>query len=113
MVDRDFLQMSISALKIKISTHCGTSPEDMQLSLRDERGKILVRLQEDQRLLGYYSPYDGYVRLPRVISFSREWLQGIETGTKAAYCTAYQQAQDRRSLGRNAYRYDIRDLGCG
>ena len=51
--------MSISAVKVKVSTHCGTSPEHMILTLKDSTGQPFAQLQDDSKLLGYYSPYDG------------------------------------------------------
>lgn len=60
---RSVLQMSLSAVKNKISTHCGTRPEDMALSLKDESGQTFAQLTEDHRPLGYYSPYDGQALL--------------------------------------------------
>lgn len=51
--------MTIEAVKSKVSTHCGTNPEDMRLSLKDESGVIIAQLNEGHRVLGYYSPYDG------------------------------------------------------
>lgn len=73
------LQMSLAAVKSKISTHCGTRPEDMTLSLKDESGQSFAQLKEDHRPLGYYSPYDGYLpfdweqycqfSMPKVVRF--------------------------------------------
>ena len=53
------VQMSIEAVKHKLSTHCGTSPGDMSLQLLDEGSRLVATLSDDQRLLGYYSPCDG------------------------------------------------------
>lgn len=50
-------QMSVAAVKSKLSTHCGTSAEDMSLTLRDASGAVLAQLS-DHHLLGYYSPQD-------------------------------------------------------
>lgn len=52
--------MSVEAVKVKLSFHCGTSPSAMVLSLLDENGTMLYTLWEDHRKLGYYSPRDGY-----------------------------------------------------
>ena len=51
--------MSIDSVKQKLKAHCGTNPQDMQLLLRDDRGQQLASMDDDQRLLGFYSPEDG------------------------------------------------------
>jgi tubulin-specific chaperone B len=53
------VQMSVDNVKYKLSSHCGTSPENMVLQLRDERGSPLAILADNKRPLGYYSPYSG------------------------------------------------------
>lgn len=55
------LHMTVEAVKVKLSFHCGTNPSAMVLSLLDESGTMLYTLWEDHRKLGYYSPRDGYV----------------------------------------------------
>jgi tubulin-folding cofactor B len=52
-------QMTIEALKVKLSFHCGTNPSCMMLQMLDDQGNMVANLVEDQRKLGYYSPYDG------------------------------------------------------
>lgn len=53
------MHMSVASVKSKLSSHCGTAPEDMTLHLKDDRGAIMACLSDDNKLLGYYSPYDG------------------------------------------------------
>jgi hypothetical protein len=53
------VQMTIGAVKVKLSSHCGTSPQDMSLMLKDEGGQPVAELTDDTCMLGYYSPYDG------------------------------------------------------
>mmetsp|Transcript_30596 Transcript_30596/g.90697 ORF Transcript_30596/g.90697 Transcript_30596/m.90697 type:complete len:274 (+) Transcript_30596:177-998(+) len=53
-------QMTIERVKIKLSFHCGTSPSAMFLQLLDESGNVCATLSEDHRMLGYYSPHNGY-----------------------------------------------------
>lgn len=53
------MQMTISAVKHKLMSHTGSSPSSMQLQLKDESGTVLDHLSDDNRLLGYYSPYNG------------------------------------------------------
>lgn len=54
------MHMTVEALKVKLSFHCGTSPSAMMLQLLDGSGNMVAELFEDHRKLGYYSPYDGY-----------------------------------------------------
>ena len=51
--------MTVDAVKHKLMSHCGTSPECMQLYLKDESGNVLCQLSEAGRQLGFYSPHDG------------------------------------------------------
>ena len=51
--------MTIDAVKHKLKAHCGTSPQDMVLKLRDDSGRPVAEMVEDHRLLGFYSPEDG------------------------------------------------------
>ena len=53
------LQMTISGVKQKLMSHTGSSPTSMQLQLKNENGRLLGQMTEDNRLLGFYSPYDG------------------------------------------------------
>ncbi len=54
-------QMSIESVKVKLSFHCGTSPSAMVLQLLDESKNVVATMHEDDRMLGYYSPHDGWV----------------------------------------------------
>ena len=51
--------MRIDSVKQKLCFHCGTPPSAMVLQLKDEKGKLLAALDDDARMLGFYSPYDG------------------------------------------------------
>lgn len=51
-------QITVEALKIKLTSHCGTTANSMELQLKDESGRVLATL-DDGRMLGYYSPKDG------------------------------------------------------
>ncbi len=54
----------MKALKIKLTSHCGTTANSMELQLKDESGRVLATL-DDGRMLGYYSPQDGCAPLVR------------------------------------------------
>ena len=53
------MQMTVAAVKEKLSSHCGTSAQDMARALKNARGQPVVSMGEDGRMLGYYSPCDG------------------------------------------------------
>ena len=51
--------MTIDAVKMKLSSHCGTPGPDMLLQLRDNNGTLVAILADAHRKLGFYSPRDG------------------------------------------------------
>lgn len=53
--------MTILTVKQKLMTHCGTNPSAMILQLKDESGNLLYGLSEEDKKLGYYSPYTGCI----------------------------------------------------
>lgn len=53
--------MTVDKLKNKLQTHVGTNASAMQLSLKDWDGNLVAHMNDDSRMLGYYSPEDGYV----------------------------------------------------
>lgn len=65
--------MRIDSVKQKLCFHCGTLPSAMALQLKDEQGKLLAVLDDDSKMLGFYSPYDGCVRAG---GGSRTWGAG-------------------------------------
>eukprot|EP00735_Rhodelphis_limneticus_P008307 TRINITY_DN2120_c0_g1::TRINITY_DN2120_c0_g1_i1::g.12914::m.12914 TRINITY_DN2120_c0_g1::TRINITY_DN2120_c0_g1_i1::g.12914 ORF type:complete len:303 (+),score=39.36,sp/Q67Z52/TBCB_ARATH/45.53/3e-74,Ubiquitin_2/PF14560.1/3.1e-30,CAP_GLY/PF01302.20/6.9e-23,ubiquitin/PF00240.18/0.0058 TRINITY_DN2120_c0_g1_i1:87-911(+) len=52
--------LTIESVKEKLKTHTGTSVTAMKLYLKDSNGNLLCELDDDTRMLGYYSPLDGY-----------------------------------------------------
>lgn len=55
------LQMTVAAVKQKLMSHTGSSPSSMQLQLQDETGRLLGQMSDNERMLGFYSPYDGCI----------------------------------------------------
>lgn len=53
--------MTVEAVKRKIGTMTGSSSSSVSLQLRDGSGQLAALLDDDARMLGYYSPQDGYV----------------------------------------------------
>lgn len=66
--------MTVAAVKQKLMSHTGSSPSSMQLQLKDETGRLLGQMSDDSRLLGFYSPYDGYTSIERT---SKSLLQVV------------------------------------
>lgn len=52
-------QMTVDAIRAKVNTHTGTSPDTMLLQLKDESGRLVASLDDGARKLGYYSPRNG------------------------------------------------------
>lgn len=52
------MHMTIERVKHKLEFHAGTSAVSCQLFLLDENKQVLAEC-EDDKMLGYYSPYDG------------------------------------------------------
>lgn len=51
--------MTVGAVRTKLNTHTGTSPETMVLQLKDENGRLVAVLDDQARMLGFYSPRNG------------------------------------------------------
>eukprot|EP01060_Flectonema_neradi_P026147 TRINITY_DN349_c7_g1_i1.p1 TRINITY_DN349_c7_g1~~TRINITY_DN349_c7_g1_i1.p1 ORF type:complete len:262 (+),score=61.31 TRINITY_DN349_c7_g1_i1:195-980(+) len=68
----------VSELKWKIQTHFGTDSGLMILQLKDQNGQMISDNMDDSRMLGYYSPEDGWtihaVDLdPNAVNNVRQW----------------------------------------
>jgi len=53
------MHMTVDALKDKLRAHVGTGSAHMWLTLLDDSDQMIADLDDDTRMLGYYSPYDG------------------------------------------------------
>lgn len=54
------LQMTVESIKEKLWKKCGTSVDSMLLELYDDTGVKVCDLNDNLRLLGFFSPQDGY-----------------------------------------------------
>ena len=54
------LHTTVGDVKIRLTKHCGTPAQDMELILRDE-GRDVCRMDDDSRPLGFYSVQNGNV----------------------------------------------------
>lgn len=60
MVDiRLDLHAPVADVKVKVYSHCGTKPEAQQLLLMRADGSVAARLDDDRRMLGFYSAQSG------------------------------------------------------
>lgn len=53
--------VTIEGLKDKIRAHCGTSVGSMVLYLRYPDGRDITMLGDDSKMIGFYSPQDGWI----------------------------------------------------
>ncbi|XXG73596.1 hypothetical protein AAC387_Pa07g2491 [Persea americana] len=54
------LQMTVESIKEKLWKKCGTSVDSMVLELYDDTGVKVCDMNDNLRLLGFFSPQDGY-----------------------------------------------------
>ena len=52
---------TVENLKDKCRLHSGTSVIDMVLVLQDHGGRNIAQLDDDSKMIGYYSPLDGWI----------------------------------------------------
>lgn len=52
---------TIESLKDKIRAHCGTAVGAMELILRYPDGRDICRLDDESKMVGFYSPQDGWI----------------------------------------------------
>mmetsp|Transcript_14739 Transcript_14739/g.44518 ORF Transcript_14739/g.44518 Transcript_14739/m.44518 type:complete len:279 (+) Transcript_14739:360-1196(+) len=93
--------ITVEALKIKLTSHCGTAANSMELQLKDERGRLLATL-DDGRMLGYYSPHDGCIihiidTDPHSLS-ANGWLEDVSKVQK------YEMSDEDYAQRENTYR---------
>eukprot|EP01024_Parvocaulis_polyphysoides_P063394 TRINITY_DN7312_c0_g1_i2.p3 TRINITY_DN7312_c0_g1~~TRINITY_DN7312_c0_g1_i2.p3 ORF type:complete len:244 (-),score=33.93 TRINITY_DN7312_c0_g1_i2:250-981(-) len=51
----------ISQLKFKLQSHVGTSAASMKINLLDQDAQLVSQDLQDDKLLGFYSPQNGYI----------------------------------------------------
>ena len=51
----------METLKEKVRLHCGDpSATDVELTLQDSSGRTIATLSDDAKMIGFYSPADGW-----------------------------------------------------
>mmetsp|Transcript_8717 Transcript_8717/g.18554 ORF Transcript_8717/g.18554 Transcript_8717/m.18554 type:complete len:285 (+) Transcript_8717:226-1080(+) len=96
------LHMTVEAVKVKLSFHCGTNPSAMLLQLLDEGGSVVATLYEDSRKLGFYSPHSGYtlhvIDTDPTSASAGGWLEDTSLVQK------YMMSDDEYNKRENTYR---------
>ena len=52
--------MTMFRVKEKLMTHCGSNVSTMRLQMKDWDGALVAAMDDDSKMLGYYSPEDGW-----------------------------------------------------
>ena len=52
--------MTVARVKEKLMTHVGSNVSTMRLSLKDWDGALVAPMTDDSKMLGYFSPEDGW-----------------------------------------------------
>lgn len=96
------LHLSIDSVKSKLCFHCGTPPSAMLLELRNDHNVLVAQLTDPQRMLGYYSPQDGFIIHiidvdPTSLS-ANGWLEDVSKVEK------YTMSEEDYSKRENTYR---------
>merc|ERR1711988_1665273 len=52
--------MTIARVKEKLRSHTGTGSQFMHICLLDENNRVVADLSDESKMLGYFSPMDGY-----------------------------------------------------
>ena len=55
------LHITVGDLKVKMNTHCGTGCTFMRVLLKDPTGRVVCELDDDAKMLGYYSPSNNWI----------------------------------------------------
>jgi hypothetical protein len=84
------LQMTIQRVKERVQSNCGTSPSAMTLQLKDWHNQLVCTMDDNSKMLGYFSPEDGYVAHPLITTSPRVSCGGLDwTLTRLSLCGAY------------------------
>jgi len=94
--------MSIMRCKEKLQTHTGTNVSAMRLQLKDWDGNVVADMSDDGKMLGYYSPEDGFVchviDLDPGSMSANGWLEDVSKVEK------YQMSDEDYNKRDNSYR---------
>lgn len=99
------LHATIEQVRHKVYSHCGTSPEHMQLLLLDSNNSLLARLDDDRKMLGYYNVHSGmHLRVIDTNPFSLAKAGGLENASLVEKYKISEDAYNKRENTVRAYK---------
>lgn len=94
--------MTVLSVKEKLKSHTGTAVGAMLLQLKDLNGQVIATLGDDNTVLGFYSPQDGFtlhiVDMDPNSSSANGWLEDVSKVQK------YEISEDDYNARENTYR---------
>lgn len=94
--------MSILSVKEKLKSHTGTAVGSMLLQLKDLGGNVVATLADDNTVLGFYSPQDGFtlhiIDIDPNSSSADGWLEDVSKVQK------YEISEEDYNARENTYR---------
>ena len=94
--------MTVARVKEKLMTHVGSNVSTMRLSLKDWDGALVAPMSDDTKMLGYFSPEDGWtIHIDDTDAHSASaggWLEDVSKVKK------YEMSDDAYNARENTYR---------
>ena len=94
--------MTVARVKEKLMTHVGSNVSTMRLSLKDWDGALVAPMTDESKMLGYFSPEDGWtIHIDDTDAHSASaggWLEDVSKVKK------YEMSDDAYNARENTYR---------
>ena len=94
--------MTVARVKEKLMTHVGSNVSTMRLSLKDWDGALVAPMSDDAKMLGYFSPEDGWtIHIDDTDAHSASaggWLEDVSKVKK------YEMSDEKYNARENTYR---------
>ena len=94
--------MTVARVKEKLMTHVGSNVSTMRLSLKDWDGALVAPGTDDSKMLGYFSPEDGWtIHIDDTDAHSASaggWLEDVSKVKK------YEMSDEKYNARENTYR---------
>ena len=94
--------MTVARVKEKLMTHVGSNVSTMRLSLKDWDGALVAPMTDDSKMLGYFSPEDGWtIHIDDTDAHSASaggWLEDVSKVKK------YEMSDEKYNARENTYR---------
>jgi len=101
------LHTNIAEMRIKMANHCGSSSSSMVMYLKDSAGNTLCTLDDDSKMLGYYSPMDGFlVHIVDTDEYSLSAGGGLEDVTLVKKYEISEEAYDKLDVSFRKFKAD-------